>query len=712
MKAKWAEVRASRKAWTFLLLLLLGPVQALAQDLPPALSQALGALEASDCRAALKALQAIPNPPPEAIRHRINFLTGYCLFKTDRPAHALPVLEQASEEYGLLADYAITYAAQAAQALDDLQKTIALLSRLLARYPASRLAEEAHFRLATIYLEARRGEDAEKALLAFLDRYPGSALASQASLRLAKLLLALDRPREAIPFLKRLYIRLPADPPAAEAERLLQEIPHLPPLTPDESYLRAKSLFQEGRYRDAATALTPILQSDPRNAEARFLLGRCLFAMKEYHQAIAILLPLTDPDGRSPLQAEALYIMGRAFLRSGDYLQAIAHLERLTALYSQSRLADDALYLIGLNQEERGEDGVALEVYARLLRLYPDRDMGDSARWRRAWLFYRQRKLRKAAHELAHILKDYRHSPLRAQTLYWRGRLLEQIGKRRLAARMYRGLLKEASLHPYYARAARKHLGLKPKRLSPRPPPTSEDHFSPVLAKARELFFLRLWEEAAAEYWELARAHPDQLALQWETCQVLLRANQFDRAIRIARRTVHTSVKTGQRKKALTSFWTFLYPRGFWPWVDQYAQETHLDPYLVIALIREESGFSATALSRAGAQGLMQLLPVTAERVARENGLPSPHDLYTPGLNIALGTRYLAQLHQEFGGNLVLALAAYNAGPHNVRRWLKERPFQDPDTFVEEIPYPETRQYVKRVLGSYDRYRTLYVPPG
>jgi soluble lytic murein transglycosylase len=696
-----------------LLFFLLGSAEALATDLPPAFTEALVALESNDCPAALQAFEAIPHPPPEAIGRRVRFLTGYCLLKTGRPAEALPLLEGAGAEDDLLADYALSYAAQAALALEDRSKTTLLLSRLLAGYPQSRLAEEAQFRLATTYLEMEKHQDAEKALLDFLNRYRESSRAPEASLLLAKLLLDLERPEEAAPLLKRLYIDFPTDPSAAETERLLREVRQFPTLTPDQHLLRAKALFREGRYSEAVTALTPLLETDPKSGEIRLLIGRGLFAMKEYPQAIAVLLPLTDPAASPPLQAKALFLTGRASLRSGESLQAIATLERIPASFPRSRLADDALYLIGLNQEERGEDDTALEVYARLLRLYPNGGLGDTARWRRAWLLYRQRKLERADRELKHLLKDYPRSPQKAQALYWRGRLLEEMGKRSGAQWVYRRLLKQATLDPYYEWRARERLNLKAKRFSPGPPPPFGNRSSPALAKARELFYLRMWAEAAAEYWELAPAHPGQISLQWEACQALFRANEFDKVITIARRTVLTLIKTGRREEALTTFWSFLYPLGFWPWVDYYVKETPLDPFLVTALIREESTFSPTALSRAGARGLMQLLPETAARVARETDLPDPLDLDIPGPNIALGTRYLAKLHEQFGGNLVLTLAAYNAGPDAVRRWLKDHhPFQDPEAFIEDIPYPETRGYVKRVLGSYHRYRTFYARPG
>lgn len=700
------------KVCPLLIGLFAGPLQASTADLPTAFSQGLMTLEAQGCPAALGALQAIPQPPPEAIRHRLSFITGFCLLKAQQPAEALGLLEQAAAEYDLLADYAIFYAAKAAYALQDSGKSTALFSRLLARYPNSRLAEEAHFQLGMIYLETQQPEDAKKTLLAFLDRYPASPLAPQATLLLAKLLLTLERPQEAVPLLKRLYISFPADPLAVEAERLLLANPDLATITAEDRLLRAKALFQADRYRDAVAALTPLLKGHPSNGEVRLLLGRSQFALKEYAQAITTLHPLTESTEPSVVQAEALLLVGRAFFRSGDTVQAIATLERIPTQFPGSHLAADALHLIGLNYEERREEDAALEAYARLLRQYPNENLGDTARWQRAWLLYRQGKLQPAVHELSHLLEKYPQSPLKTQALYWRGRMLEELGDKTLASRTYHRLLKEAGDDPYYLQAARQRLALKPARLTTDSLLPPENSASPVVAKARELSFLRLWDEAAHEYWEIARVHPRELSLQQEACEALSRASQFDRCISLARRATRGPLKTAGQDGVPSSFWTFLYPRAFWAWVDHYAGESRLDPYLVTAVIREESAFAPKALSRAGARGLMQLLPATAAQVAKENNLRRIPDLDTPAPNIALGTRYLAKLHEEFGGNLVLTLASYNAGPHVVRRWLDTlQPSQDPEIFIEEIPYPETRRYVKRVLGSYDRYRTLYGRP-
>jgi soluble lytic murein transglycosylase len=155
----------------------------------------------------------------------------------------------------------------------------------------------------------------------------------------------------------------------------------------------------------------------------------------------------------------------------------------------------------------------------------------------------------------------------------------------------------------------------------------------------------------------------------------------------------------------------FRYPRAFWNLVAPAAQSTGLDPYLLLALTRQESLFDPEARSPSDAQGLMQLLPSTARRVAAESGIGGATlDLSDPALNVELGTTYLKKLFEMFGGNPFKAVAAYNGGEHAVERW-NARFAGDDDEWVENIDFHETRDYVKKVLGGLREYRLLYARP-
>lgn len=147
--------------------------------------------------------------------------------------------------------------------------------------------------------------------------------------------------------------------------------------------------------------------------------------------------------------------------------------------------------------------------------------------------------------------------------------------------------------------------------------------------------------------------------------------------------------------------------------VEKYAHEYGVDPFLVIAVIREESRFLPQSESRKGALGLMQLMPSTASSIALSLGDKQykEQDLLEPDKNIQYGTWYLANLEKEFSGNVILTAAAYNGGRGHVRQWIRSKQIDPSHVKVEDIPFRETRQYVQRVLKSYQKYIILYKNP-
>ena len=167
-----------------------------------------------------------------------------------------------------------------------------------------------------------------------------------------------------------------------------------------------------------------------------------------------------------------------------------------------------------------------------------------------------------------------------------------------------------------------------------------------------------------------------------------------------------TSMPTFQRK--------FLYPFPYRTQVENYSARWKVDKFLAIAVMKVESNFSEAAHSQSGAVGLMQIMPETAAWIAYQLGEDADEiaddikNLREPETNIRYGTWYLAELEDEFRGNDVLALAAYNAGRGNVREWMEQNHWGENFSDVDEIPYAETRDYVKRVLHCREKYSELY----
>lgn len=153
-----------------------------------------------------------------------------------------------------------------------------------------------------------------------------------------------------------------------------------------------------------------------------------------------------------------------------------------------------------------------------------------------------------------------------------------------------------------------------------------------------------------------------------------------------------------------------LYPRYFYDWIASDAESYHVDPKLLLAIMREESRFNPQAKSAAAARGLMQLLLSTARQVAQRMGLVevTPEDLYDPRLVIQLGAKYLGDLLVELDGDPYAAAAAYNAGPRQARLWRRLAPAPGPDYYLSTVSFAETSHYVRKVLNSYERYGEIY----
>jgi soluble lytic murein transglycosylase len=292
--------------------------------------------------------------------------------------------------------------------------------------------------------------------------------------------------------------------------------------------------------------------------------------------------------------------------------------------------------------------------------------------------------------------------------LYWQARSTEKLGDEETAKQLYRQVFFDSG-ESYYQTLAQRSLArlrepvdeakpAKPQAAEPSTPLVSaEVDFH--LTRARELAALSLHQLAVAELDQINGTKPNG------PLRTLLMREYFYNRAYARSLSLANQAPPSQSERDL-----YRYPLAFWGLIQQKAQERELDPYLVLALIRQESLFDARARSPAAAVGLMQLIPPTAARVARQLGLavPSQERLFEPEVNLILGTQYLKDLLERYSNNWPKALAAYNAGEAAVDRWEREIVTDDIEEFVEQIPYVETRGYVKLVLRNHRIYKRLY----
>lgn len=275
------------------------------------------------------------------------------------------------------------------------------------------------------------------------------------------------------------------------------------------------------------------------------------------------------------------------------------------------------------------------------------------------------------------------------QWQYWRARALEKTGQPIKAVSIYTEL---ATGEDYYAFMSADRVGKRytfRHQLSPRDP-----RLLRKLAKRKDImrareFYLVNMEGIARSEWRKAFK---RLKNREEKIQAALLAHDwgwYSESIR------------GMANAANHQDYAVMYPIAFGHYLIPQAREQRIDPAWVFGLVRSESLFIPDISSHAGALGLMQIMPATGKRVARKARIKfsSKYRLLDPGMSSQLGTRYMASMAARFGGNEVLATAAYNAGPHRVDKWLPKDKAVDIDVWIDTIPFRETRNYVKRVMG-------------
>jgi soluble lytic murein transglycosylase len=309
--------------------------------------------------------------------------------------------------------------------------------------------------------------------------------------------------------------------------------------------------------------------------------------------------------------------------------------------------------------------------------------------------------------------------------LYWRGRLAEEDGESG-KARAYYQKVSERFRNYYYGELARQQL----KKLKMDSDPVhyalldrvpSIDASAKLTADALPADNLRVQKAQLLENGGLLdfavrelRAAAEETKGNWlapEMAHLYSDAGRYDMAIEVLKRAV-PSYFAVDLPSLPRPYWEALFPKPYWIDLKRFSSSNGLDPYLVAALIRQESEFNPSAVSRANAVGLMQLLPKVGKSVAKQEKLKhfSTTQLFTPGVNLQLGTRYFRSMVDKFGG-FEYALAAYNAGADRVQDWQGQGKYRDAPEFVESIPFTETREYVQAILRNANVYRQLYGTP-
>jgi soluble lytic murein transglycosylase len=641
------------------------------------------------------------------------------LLAAGRPEQALPLLVAAKPD-AMVAPYVELHQARAYLALDRAAEAAAAARRIIAASPGGYLGESTLWLLADA-LE-QMGEWAE-ALEAW-QTLAGLPVTNPATvqLRLARAAeKAGDRALAGTAF-ARVYFEWPASSEARDAETALARFPVTRSTeTVRRELTRAGRLYDARRFADAHRSYEQVharttgadrLLVDLRLAQSDVLLQR-------YARGLSALAAYLER-ANAPAKEEAGYFVLTALrgLRRADYPARVAQFVRE---HPASALAEAALNDLATHYIVSNDDARAAQVFTDMYARFPRGSFADRAAWRAGWWAYRSDNHAETIRLFESAATTLRRADYRPAWLYWTAKSYEALGQRDTARSWYLRAIADYR-NSYYGREAIRAF----RALTGTPPPAAavaaeRDPARAIVAGAapanavlvQRLLNAGLWDDAVAELRRVQATGGSTPVIDATIAYALNRKGELRPAITAMRRAYPQFMSDGGEHLP-ERILKVIFPVAHWETIRRHAADRRLDLYLVTALVAQESTFQADVVSSANAVGMMQLLPSTGRQYARKVGVAgfTPAALTNPDTNVRLGTAYLSDLLARYDNDPAPALAAYNAGESRVDRWRAERPGVPRDEFIDDIPFPETQNYVKRILGTAEDYRLLYGSAG
>jgi soluble lytic murein transglycosylase len=422
---------------------------------------------------------------------------------------------------------------------------------------------------------------------------------------------------------------------------------------------------------------------------------------REWQRALAALEVSSPKSGRQLTATQRQMMRERAH----RHLEAViaSNLDGERTRRSFRILFEDAL------EEDRFE--LALETLRRLKALDPEDTTGAPQLWRLGWKEHASHNYSGAIGYWAELSSLYPTSTYNRSGLYWTALAHEALGNR-ARSRQLLAEVAEVPFTDFYRRHALRRLGGDAAAVDAVETLTEPWPRDPALGRAELLLSFGLHQVARTEL-EALGERVDTRSVRALRALVLAASGERRQSI-IEIKNVFPLLGTPFQGLAPDQARFLYYPLVFDDIITRHAKHNGLDPNLVLAMIRQESAFDPSALSWAGARGLMQVMPATGREIARRLGLKYTNEQSNdPGFSVQLGTTYYKQVRSMFGDDDELSLAGYNAGPYRIKRlWRQAGSEAELDHFLETLDLEETKSYVKRVLLFADSYQRLYPSAG
>ncbi len=634
----------------------------------------------------------------------------------------------ASSKAPILDDYAQYIRAQAEYNLKNYVEVDDSAKHVFNQVPVSPFIGPAAALAVRAGLDNDRPKDALDLVKKYFDRIPQP----EADLLLARCFDATGDLPQAAEYYQRVYYNYPTAKEATDAANALVSVKQrlgdaYPPPMPPAMLGRAEKLFEAknpaGARIELAAAI-PQLGGAERDL-ARVRLGEADFLANNTRAAFEYFSALKVDDPES--DAERLSYLIRCARKLDRHADVKPFLSQLEQQHPDSLWRLDALIFVADQARVDNDAETYLPLYRACATTFPKDPRSAWCHWRVAFESYR--KDGDDAYDLLrNHVEQYPDSQDVNDALYFLGRLSERKNDEPSARACYQELVSRFP-NTYYAIVARERLK-QPSVEAATPNPAMLEFLHSVSWPPREQFpsfvpgqaaQVRINRAQLLQLTGLTDFSEDELKFgarndgeqenvyAYELAKSAAARNAPDQAMRYIK-TYAPGYLYMPMDEAPVPFWHLAFPIPYRASIEQHSREESLDPFLVAALIRQESEFNVKIISPSNAYGLMQLLPSTGRQLARHFGIRrlSNAQLFSPDRNIQLGTYFFHNLLNSYGGQMELALASYNAGPGRANLWRTWGPFREPAEFIEMVPFHETRGYIQIVLRNADVYRRLY----
>jgi len=648
---------------------------------------------------------------------------------------AAELFEEVAESDSALAPWARVARARTLLELDAALAATEVAPLGESSWAGRRTARELH---AMALVRAGRPDEAAPILEALLAESPSDSARASVAMPLAELLAAredVEAKLEAIRLWRRVASGAPLSRAGRDAEQRATELlgtlspeqrEELGEPAPAEAFARAQAIASAMRHGEAESAFAAVARATEDaslRCEARLGQARAVYFARERRRAAPLLSSVADECEEPDVRAWARYLAGKSFAMIDEHERALDEYGALEREVPDHRLADDARFRSALIDAERGDHASMVERLRSLPEAYPHGDMHGEARFLLAWQARREGRLEDARSFLEASLREgpgENAEDLHGRAAYWHAVVLFELGRTDEARQAWTSLVAEHPLS-YYSQQALVRLGeigpavLEAARaqLGARGEATMTFAWRPELdtpafARAIALFEVGELDEGRAELaWMREESGAEDEELRWIEAALLDRVGAHPTAVYLARGELR-SFRERPPSGASYARWRIAYPAAYAPMIERIAEERGIPAELIRAIAREESSFRPDAVSVAHAYGLVQLIEPTARRFARTLGLTANRQtLVDPEINVSIGSAFMRWLWDRYESNPAVLPSAYNAGQGATDRWLRQRPNQRLDEWIEEIPYDETRRYTRRVLQSWGIYTWL-----